>query len=101
MLILYYKETCPYSQRVLGEAEELNISFHLKDIRDEVLQDELIAVGGKKQTPCLVDGERGVALYESEDIIDYLREYYATDVPKQSFGGLRIHKSDEACDSCQ
>ena len=101
MLTLYYKPTCPYSQRVLGEAELLNISFRLKDIRDEVLCEELIAVGGRKQTPCLVDEVRGLTMYESQDIIDYLYEYYADGTGKQTFGGLRIHDSDETCESCQ
>ena len=102
MLILYYKPTCPYSQAVLAEAETLNLSFNLKDISsDEVLLAELMEKGGKKQTPYLVDPEREVEMYESNDIAKYLHEHYGKDTAKESFGGLRIHKSDEACDTCQ
>ena len=32
---------------------------------------ELIAIGGKSQTPCLVIN--GKAMYESDDIIDWLK----------------------------
>jgi glutaredoxin 3 len=102
MLTLYYKPTCSYCQRVLGEAEDLGISFNLKDIsNDPVLVEELINAGGKRQVPFLFDAEKSIALYESNDIIDYLKENCANESNKQSFSGLRIHKSDEACDTCQ
>ena len=35
---------------------------------------ELIARGGKRQTPYLVDTKNGVEMYESNDIINYLRK---------------------------
>ena len=102
MLTLYYKPTCPYCQRVLGEAEEMGVNFNLKDISgDQVLAAELMEKGGKQQVPYLVDTEKDVAMYESGDIVDYLKEHYSEGVQKESFGGLRIHKSDEACDTCQ
>lgn len=71
-LTLYYKPTCPYSQKVLRYMESNNIVIPLKNINEssEILE-ELIVTGGKKQVPCLViDGE---ALYESDDIIAWLR----------------------------
>lgn len=102
MLTLYYKPTCPFCQRVLGEAEAMGVSFDLKDISsDDVLAQELIDKGGKRQVPFLVDNERGESLYESSDIIDYLNEHYSNGDQKESFSGLRIHKSDDACETCQ
>ena len=102
MLTLYYKPTCPYSQHVLGEAEAMNISFNLKDVTtDMTLLTELMEKGGKNQVPFLLDEDRGESLYESNDIIAYLEKHYATGEKKESFGGLRIHRSDEACDTCQ
>lgn len=102
MLTLYYKPSCPYCQRVLGEAEEMAINFNLKDISaDEAIAEELIAAGGKRQVPYLVDDEKGVSMYESDDIITYLKEHYANQADKESFNGLKIHKSDDACDTCQ
>ena len=94
MLTLFYKPTCPYCQRVLGEAEEMGIKMNLKDISaDEAVAAELIEVGGKRQVPYLVDEERGESMYESGDIIEYLREHHK--------GGGTVHRSDETCDSCQ
>lgn len=101
MLTLYYKPTCPYSQTVLNEAENLHISCTLKDITDDVLRAELNEVGGKVQTPFLVDTDTGVSLYESRDIIDYLYERYGSETAAPTFTGVRVHDSSEVCDSCQ
>lgn len=102
MLTLYYKPTCPFSQRVLGEAERLHVTLNLKDISTDLfLFEELMELGGKTQTPFLVDPERQVTMYDSTDIIGYLIEHYDAADTKQTFGGLRIHESDETCDSCQ
>jgi glutathione S-transferase len=101
MLTLYYKPTCPYSQHVLGEAESLGVTFNLKDISwDQELADELVVQGGKTQVPFLIDTERGVKMYESEAIVAHLQQYYSTSTEK-TFGGLRVHKTEEICDTCQ
>ena len=102
MLTLYYRPTCPYCQAVLGEIEALSIKMTLKDISaDSALIDELIALGGKKQVPYLVDSGRGEKMYESQDIIAYLQRHYSEARTASTFGGLQIHKSDEVCDTCQ
>lgn len=104
MLTLYYKPTCPYSQLVLGEAEELGVQFRLKDISsDETFAEELIAAGGKRQVPYLVDDEQNVSMYESRDIVEYLKEHYphGSSAGAGSFSGLKIHRSDDTCESCQ
>ncbi len=72
-LTLYYKSTCPYCQKVFNFLKQDNITVPLKD-RDASPKNrqELIAIGGKAQVPCLViDGK---ALYESDDIIRWLRQ---------------------------
>jgi len=77
MLNLYYKPACPYCQRVLTANEEIGATLILLDVgADAALRAELIAKGGKKQVPFLEDVTRGVTLYESGDIIDYLAEHY-------------------------
>lgn len=76
MLTLYIKPGCPYCNKVLGAAEDLNLDFEIKSIYDEGVADELLARGGKRQMPYLVDGEHNVEMYESEDIIAYLHETF-------------------------
>ena len=75
MFTLYYKPTCPFCQRVLQMSENLGVELELKDIsEDESAADELVEKGGKRQVPFLVDSQTGESMYESSDIIDYMRE---------------------------
>lgn len=80
MLILYVKTGCPYCSKVLHTAEALGISFNLKNVADPGIADELIARGGKLQAPYLVDEERGIELYESDDIIEHLHQTFSAPV---------------------
>ncbi|MBP3885307.1 MAG: glutaredoxin [Olsenella sp.] len=72
-LVLYYKPTCPFCRKVLDFMNEDGIELPMRDIvADEDARQTLIDVGGKQQVPCLfIDGE---PLYESNDIIQYLRD---------------------------
>ncbi len=77
MLTLYTKTGCPFCQKVLAVGKELGITFSEKNIADDAVAAELIARGGKRQVPYLVDADRGVEMYESDDIVRYLEEHYA------------------------
>lgn len=77
-LELYYYPECPYCQKVLRAIDELGAAgvVVLRDIHadDDALR-LLDAVGGKRQVPCLFIN--GVPLYESGDIVDWLRSRFA------------------------
>lgn len=77
-LELYYYLECPYCRIVLDAIDELGIAdaIALKNIRkDEQARQTLIEVGGKQQVPCLfIDGS---PLYESRDIVEWLRRRFA------------------------
>lgn len=73
-LILYHRESCPYCAKVREFMEQEGISIPVKDISDSQSRRELIKIGGRQQVPCLlIDGK---ALYESDDIIDWLKRNY-------------------------
>jgi len=76
MLTLYVKTGCPFCAAVLHKVEELGIEVEQKNIADEAVATELVEKGGKRQVPYLVDSEKGVEMYESSDINDYLDEHY-------------------------
>ena len=75
-LTLFEKTGCPFCIKVLKFAEENGIGLELRNIADDAVAAELVERGGKRQVPYLVDTERGVEMYESDDIVAYLKEHY-------------------------
>ena len=79
MLNLYIKTGCPYCLRVLEANETIKAPLVLRNIsEDSALRSELIEKGGKAQAPYLEDTDRGVSMYESLDIVDYLSKEYGS-----------------------
>jgi glutaredoxin len=75
-LTLYVKTGCPFCAKVLKAGEELGITFNEKNIADPQVAEELIKLGGKRQVPYLVDEEKSVSMYESDDIVAYLHQRF-------------------------
>ena len=73
MFDLYISETCPYCQKVMNYLERNNIKYDKKNVSDPENLNMLIKLGGKAQVPFLDDKENNVLMYESEDIIDYVK----------------------------
>lgn len=77
-LSLYHLPTCPFCVKVQRAMKRQGLSIELKSIKDEVLKEELIKNGGKRTVPCLKitdDNAPTKWLYESNDIISYLKKY--------------------------
>ncbi|MFI5389898.1 MAG: glutaredoxin family protein [Bacteriovoracales bacterium] len=72
-LDLYYFDSCPFCQIVLKVIKELNLLVDLKNIHeDERNLLKLYKDTGRRTVPCLyIDG---VPLFESLDIIEWLRK---------------------------
>ena len=68
---LFYKPTCGFCRKVTHYMETNGIDIELKNVNESsAIRDELIAIAGKTQVPCLViDGK---PLHESNDIIEWL-----------------------------
>jgi glutathione S-transferase len=71
---LYIQTWCGYCRKVIEAAKELGVPLVLHDIADSALAAELEARGGKQQVPYLVDTTTGIEMYESDDIIEYLKD---------------------------
>ena len=74
-LELYMFDTCPFCRRVLNYIDESGrTDVELHNIHKNAAdRQRLIEVGGMEQVPCLfVDG---VPMYESLDIIDWLKAH--------------------------
>lgn len=107
MLTLYVKSNCAFSAVVLKKVEDLGLTIEEKNIADPDVAAELLEKGGKSQVPYLIDSERGVALFESGAIAEYLEEQYGNadgDIMSDiDLSKIVLHKSDDAdvCESCQ
>lgn len=72
--LLYYKKSCPFCQKVLRFMEANHLTMDTRETTQPGNQNDLVRIGGKKQVPCLVIN--GKPLYESDDIVAYLRENF-------------------------
>lgn len=84
MLELYQAEGCPHSEQVREKLTALGLSYVVHNPRtpgDEVCNEQTNAaleqLGGEAQIPYLVDSVREEALYESDEIVDYLEKHYS------------------------
>ena len=70
-MYLYVKPFCPYCMKVDRFLNREGIQIEHRSVTEGTNADDLRALGGKVQSPCLVvDGK---AMYESDDIIAYLK----------------------------
>lgn len=79
-LELYQMDHCPYCQKVRTALEDMSINYKKIDaLPGTPERDKLVELGGKGQVPFLVDKtnpEEPVMMYESDDIITYVKEQY-------------------------
>lgn len=73
MINLFILKNCPYCRKVMDFLEINNIEHKLLNIDDEQNYDEMMKLGGKRQVPFLFDSDNDVVMYESDDIIEYLK----------------------------
>ena len=73
MLELFILENCPYCIKVMNFMDEKEIEYTKIDIKNKDSENSLIQIGGKRQVPFLVDTDRNIQMYESNDIIEYLK----------------------------
>lgn len=73
-LKLYYSPTCMYCIKVLRFMEQNGITLELRSTAEPQNREYLITHGGMSQVPCLFIGDK--PLYESNDIIAYLRKRF-------------------------
>ncbi len=73
MIDLFILETCPYCKKVMSYMDENGLKYNKIDIKDKASEDALIQLGGKRQVPFMVDKDRNIQMYESNDIIEYVK----------------------------
>jgi len=73
MFELFMLDYCGYCKKVMAFMDEHSIPYKKIDIAEKENEEMLIKIGGKRQVPFLIDKEHGVEMYESDDIIEYLK----------------------------
>ena len=73
MFDLFILETCPYCKKVMSYFNDKGVKYNKIDISDKIAEETLIKLGGKRQVPFLVDKDRNIQMYESNDIIEYIK----------------------------
>lgn len=77
MLELFQFEDCPYCQKVRRKLEELDLSYiaHPSNV-GSMKREFLKKFVPKLQFPLLVDVEKDIFMFESDDICNYLEKTY-------------------------
>jgi len=73
MIDLFIMETCPYCRKVMKYMDENGMQYNKIDIANKASEESLIQIGGKRQVPFMVDKDRNIQMYESSDIIEYVK----------------------------
>lgn len=75
MIDIFILENCPYCQKVMDFLKDKKIEYNKIDTKnmDNVLK--LLSIGGKDQVPFLYNQKTNDKIYESNDIITYLKNY--------------------------
>lgn len=76
MLELYYLSTCPYCLKVRSYFAENFIDYIPKDVSNSQYYSELMQIGKIAQVPFLVDTSNDRHMYDSDAIIDYVKNNY-------------------------
>ena len=74
MIDLFISKTCPYCQKVMDFMKGHNMECNIVDVSDEDNVLKLLTLGGKDQVPFLYDSENDERIYESDIIIEYLKD---------------------------
>jgi len=76
-LELYEFESCPFCRKVREVFSELDLEYVSRPCgRGSNNRERVVGRGGKAMFPYLIDPNTGTEMYESEDIITYLRGTY-------------------------
>lgn len=85
MLLLFQFDGCPYCAKVCQYLNSNSINYHKIDShKGSPSRDIVLALGGKEQVPFLVDIDNGIFMYESDNIIAYIKEHYLDTISNHS-----------------
>lgn len=73
MIRLFMLDTCGYCRKVIEYLDENNIPYEKINISEKENEEALVRIGGKRQVPFIIDTDKNIEMYESNDILEYLK----------------------------
>jgi glutathione S-transferase len=76
-ITLYRLQACPFCERVVRKLDEYDVAYQSRFV--EALhskRDAVKRVTGSRTVPAIVDGNTGVTMSESGNIVEYLERTY-------------------------
>ncbi len=76
-ITLYRLQACPFCERVVRKLDEYDVAYQSRFV--EALhskRDAVKRVTGSRAVPAIVDGNTGVTMSESGNIVEYLERTY-------------------------
>ena len=74
---LYRLQACPFCERVVTKLEALGVDYHSRFVEPmHADRNAVKRIVGARTVPAIVDDQTGVAMAESENIVDYLDATY-------------------------
>ncbi|WP_254536419.1 glutaredoxin family protein [Halomarina litorea] len=76
-ITLYRLQACPYCERVVRVLDDLDIPYRSRFVEPMHADRNVVKrISGKRTVPAIVDGNTGVTMSESANIVDYLQAEY-------------------------
>jgi len=76
-ITLYRLQACPFCERVVRTLDELGLEYDSRFVEARHSRRDVVKrVSGKRTVPALVDGNTGVTMSESANIVEYLEATY-------------------------
>ncbi|KPN29580.1 glutaredoxin 2 [Halolamina pelagica] len=76
-ITLYRLQACPFCERVVRILDEYDIDYRSRFVEPMHSDRNVVKrLSGKRSVPALVDGNTGVTMSESGNIVEYLEKTY-------------------------
>lgn len=81
-ITLYRLQACPYCERVVTVLSDLDLEYQSRFVEPMHSDRDVVKrLTGVRTVPVIVDGNTGITMAESANIVDYLERTYGDDGP--------------------
>jgi len=79
-ITLYRLQACPFCERVVRTLDEYDLDYRSRFVEAMHSERDVVKrISGKRTVPAIVDGNTGVTMSESANIVEYLHNTYGAE----------------------